>query len=552
MSTTKVTYSMIQGAPVNVKDFGAIGDGVTDDRAAIQNAFDYAIGLTGGCTVIFPNGIYYLGTSYGIYSSLAVQLNLGTTTAGSASNINLVGQGAVIYQGAPGKLLGVFGANKVNISGFKFFGYTGGALVSTRGNDAIITVNYNSKNVNIFNNYCTNSLGDCIYLGGSLVSGGELGYQCESISIFNNVLKERYGNGTPSYLSGTKSRLAVAVIDAIGVSIQNNIIYGGVDLEPNLNSQHIVDVSISDNQFKSGNVTAQSTIGTNYWYDEPIVTTGGSRINQKITLTGTPGTPIVSSCVVFNNTFEYGYISFANIYKFDSIDGNYFAKGQIIAGHTSGTNYTSDINILNNIASNPLDSETTFIRLDGLVYYGNYSDNKATGSGFSYCINNNGASTGDGGRSIFSCNSLTQGTNAIGLTLASTSTELGNISTGPGSYNFAKFGFIQNKAIYTPTLTTTGYAAGTYSINWQSYPSNSIIVLHSSGGITVNITDVTNSLGDGQEITLISGSYSGGNTVIKYSASMLLKGGVDATMSASQNLTIIRRGGIWIEKCRSF
>lgn len=43
MALTKATFSMIDGACVNVKDFGAVCDKVTDDTVAIQAAIDYAI-----------------------------------------------------------------------------------------------------------------------------------------------------------------------------------------------------------------------------------------------------------------------------------------------------------------------------------------------------------------------------------------------------------------------------------------------------------------------------------------------------------------------------
>ena len=54
MSLTKVTYSMIEGASVNVLDYGATGDGTTDDTAAIQAAIDYASSLENGGSVIIP------------------------------------------------------------------------------------------------------------------------------------------------------------------------------------------------------------------------------------------------------------------------------------------------------------------------------------------------------------------------------------------------------------------------------------------------------------------------------------------------------------------
>ena len=42
----------------NVKDFGAVGDGVTSDTVAIQRAID------AGGEVIFPPGVYKSGTLY--------------------------------------------------------------------------------------------------------------------------------------------------------------------------------------------------------------------------------------------------------------------------------------------------------------------------------------------------------------------------------------------------------------------------------------------------------------------------------------------------------
>lgn len=64
MGLTKVTYSMIEGASVNVLDYGATGDGTTDDTAAFQAAIDYASSLENGGSVVIPDtdAFYSVGT----------------------------------------------------------------------------------------------------------------------------------------------------------------------------------------------------------------------------------------------------------------------------------------------------------------------------------------------------------------------------------------------------------------------------------------------------------------------------------------------------------
>ena len=59
MTLTKATYSLIDGASLNVLDFGADKTGVADSTAAIQAAIDAAY-TSNNKTVYVPNGVYKL------------------------------------------------------------------------------------------------------------------------------------------------------------------------------------------------------------------------------------------------------------------------------------------------------------------------------------------------------------------------------------------------------------------------------------------------------------------------------------------------------------
>ena len=92
MALTKVSYSMIDGAPLNVVDFGAVGNGITNDTAAIQAAIN---ALPAGQTL---NGN---GSTYLITSSLTLKANMTLenfvfdfSTAGNSAEL-LVASGSI-------------------------------------------------------------------------------------------------------------------------------------------------------------------------------------------------------------------------------------------------------------------------------------------------------------------------------------------------------------------------------------------------------------------------------------------------------------------------
>lgn len=79
MSLTKVTYSMVDSAPINIKDYGATGNGVTDDSAAILAAFTAA--NAAGKSLYVPVGIYNIAS---------------TVTVPSLQNITVFGEGTAV------------------------------------------------------------------------------------------------------------------------------------------------------------------------------------------------------------------------------------------------------------------------------------------------------------------------------------------------------------------------------------------------------------------------------------------------------------------------
>lgn len=82
MALTKAHHRMIDGISINVKDYGATGDGVTSDTAAIQAAID---DCPEGGSVFFPSGTYYLQET-----ALTGNANVLAVTGSAADQVDFI------------------------------------------------------------------------------------------------------------------------------------------------------------------------------------------------------------------------------------------------------------------------------------------------------------------------------------------------------------------------------------------------------------------------------------------------------------------------------
>lgn len=97
MALTRVSYSLITGAPANVRDFGAVGDGVTNDTAAFAAAI--ATVANTGQPIYVPAGTYKITQELSTTGNLIIEGDgdssvldfSGTVTGGTGNAITVSG-----------------------------------------------------------------------------------------------------------------------------------------------------------------------------------------------------------------------------------------------------------------------------------------------------------------------------------------------------------------------------------------------------------------------------------------------------------------------------
>ena len=279
MALTKVSYSMITGAPASVIDFGADPTGVLNSATAIQAAIN---SLTAG-VVVFPAGTYIISTKIIL-----------------KSNVSLTGLGATITYTVPyADDTGMFddnnsGVENITIQGFVFDGngiwtsvpfanpYGGGNSVGfTNGQRGIALFNAASKKITIKNNTFT-GLEQGVYTGACediLIDGNifdtigtaAVNTSCTYSTISNNVIRSVLGNLTNA---GTTSIDASQFADGIyfygaqNVSVTGNVIEDciriGVVLEGD-GATLCSNISVTGNSLKNFNSCRGTELNAAIW-----------------------------------------------------------------------------------------------------------------------------------------------------------------------------------------------------------------------------------------------------------------------------------------------
>jgi hypothetical protein len=243
-------WAQTLGEMLNAKEFGAKGDGLTDDTVALTAAMA-AASVVGG-TVILPPGTY-------LASNVPLATHVTLQGSGAASILKqIAGQSYVLSanEGAGGTANPATNLHHIIIRGVQFLGRS--ALDGFSAHRHLLNLNAVSE---VLIEDCTfvGSQGDGIYLGSSNVAATER--HNERVTI-----RTCHFDG-----DGGENRNAISVIDCSGLLIEDNSFVGytkstmpgPIDVEPDANAfARIRDITIRDNRFEAcgGNIGEISVI----------------------------------------------------------------------------------------------------------------------------------------------------------------------------------------------------------------------------------------------------------------------------------------------------
>jgi hypothetical protein len=212
---------------VSVKDFGAVGDGVTDDTVKIQAA------LNTGYNVVIPNGTYIVNPLVGI---------------APVNNQRITLEQEAVLQSSATSSSGVFHAVKIlNVSNVIF---EGGTVIGERvthvgvtGESGMGIYVANGSGITIKDVQIKDCWGDGIYVGGTGTTGQSTNVRIENVTSDNN---RRQGLTIAAAYS--------VVVDGGRFTNTNGVApEAGIDIEPNPGKGPVENVVVQNARCSSNN-----------------------------------------------------------------------------------------------------------------------------------------------------------------------------------------------------------------------------------------------------------------------------------------------------------
>lgn len=199
-NSTSATGASWAPAPLNVAAYGAVGNGVTDDAAAIQAAITAA---TSGGIIYLPTGDYLISTS------LLVPANVRLVGAGESTIVRYTGTSyAVIGGGTSVTLSYGIGVESLRI----LLTVSGGNGITLRG-----TASACIRDVAIERTVASSSTGTGVFLDGS--NAATIFTRLDNVRVSHLFTGFREGSTGASFCTSTTATACDALTDVIASSI---------------------------------------------------------------------------------------------------------------------------------------------------------------------------------------------------------------------------------------------------------------------------------------------------------------------------------------------
>jgi hypothetical protein len=205
MPLTKATYSMIDGAPANVLDFGADPTGSSDSAAAIQAAFD-----SGAKEVIIPTGTFLIGTTANDFISLTAT-HSGVTFRGAGGVLKMADNTPVLSSKSA---IDIEDAQDICITNIRYDGNASNNTENTLSTTGLVTFSAAKRSQRI--TWCNNIV-EAPNNVGCYVNVGST--EC---LITNNIFRNCFGGAVRIGLPNG-SVLASAIVDGNTAVLDENI-----------------------------------------------------------------------------------------------------------------------------------------------------------------------------------------------------------------------------------------------------------------------------------------------------------------------------------------